>query len=477
MVENDILIHQKLIFFFINDKPYSIVEFNLSSLSLTKLILSSSNSLQITFLPKYFLNNFSIILTINGQFSYQTIQINDSINLIKFPSTDLYNISILNDEKEISSFEINVTKQSRNLFDSFFDCKSISNSLQCVISNACISSKGLSFFGYDNNIQMTNFSFVIDPMRNPEKLNVFAANDFNDHSFSNVTAIYADLQAKFGAFFHLVAETLFPFARLFDDYNLLNTSKIIVLKRKPTSILQYFPILNATVAYANENKCYKKLIIGFPRYDGYYEPRFNHYLDPDLFNYKYRKIWRSMHDKYFVQNKNDKRINVLFVNRPLASHRSILNCEQIISAIRSKHNDWNIVFSYFSNVSLYDQINQVMKADIFITLHGSAEVHMLLLNDDALMIEIMPYLLETFINLYRNIANLTKLNFIEFKTSRNSCTPRRRSWINEYESNPKVLCNSKFRSNIRNQNINLNETEINLMLNYIENHIQLKKKM
>ena len=290
--------------------------------------------------------------------------------------------------------------------------------------------------------------------------------------FSNIPAIYADLQSRYDAFFHYIAETLFPFVLLFDDFNILNSSKIVVLKRRPNSILQYFPILNASVQYLNENKCYKKLIIGFPRYNGYFDQRFKHFLDPKLYNYKYRKIWRSMHENFFAQNKNDKKIDVLFINRPVKTHRSILNYDQIMLAFKSNFPDLNIIYADFTNISLYNQIKMVLKTDILITIHGSAETHMLLLNDNSLMIEIMPYLLETFLNLYRDIANLTKLQFIEFHTNKWSCFPKKRKWVSEYESNPKSICNGKFRSNLRNQNIALNETEIDLILKLIKNHIR-----
>lgn len=375
-------------------------------------------------------------------------------------------------KKKINSFKINVTTQTHNLPDSFFDCKYISDSLQCIISNDCLSSKGLSFFGYENNIQMKNFSFILDPMKNPENLDVFVEDNFNENYFSNVPAIYADLHTRFTAFFHLVTETVFPFCRLFTDLNLLNTSKLIVLKKNPRSILQYFPILNANVTYLNEKKCYKKVIIGFPKYNGFYDPKFSNFLDPELFNYKYRKIWRSLHENYFEQNRNDQKINLLFLNRPATNHRSILNYNQIISAIKSVYPDWNIVYQDFANESLYNQIKLVLKTDILITIHGSAETHMLLLNDNSLTIEIMPYLLDKFINLYSNLANMTKLKFYEFHASKSSSIPKRRKWISEYEINPKVLCNGIYRNNIRNQNIVLNETEINILLKLIKDHIK-----
>ena len=69
-----------------------------------------------------------------------------------------------------------------------------------------------------------------------------------------------------------------------------------------------------------------------------------------------------------------------------------------------------------------------------------------------------------------NMANMTKIKFIEFHASKSSSFKKRKKWISEYEKNPKVLCNGIYRGNIRNQNIVLNETEINLLLKLIKNY-------
>lgn len=232
------------------------------------------------------------------------------------------------------------------------------NFLRCQISNACLTKNGFSIFGYQHNIS-TKFPINLGPKTQEKFINVF--NDENsiiNYTFSKETAIFSDIQSL-PVFFHSMTESIFPIASVIIDENLINESKVLVLQKSTTTRLDLFNILNTTVREFKNNSdkfCYKKIIVGVPKYDIK--------LNPDLFNEYYRRKFRDT-VKFYLFNSNDevnevrKTKNLLFLNRPVSTHRSILNHDQLFNSLNETFPYWNIRYTDFAKISLKDQIKMI----------------------------------------------------------------------------------------------------------------------
>lgn len=468
LINFDTLINGQFLNFELN-KNYNIGIFDLEKKNWTRFdIINDKNIFQLEFIPRsYPLRDLFLIALIESKYTYQKILILDYVTIIKFPSSEMYNISLISNNMVIHNFQINISMQRQSSLDSFFDCRNASNYLRCRIMNTCITPKGLSIFGYQHNIS-TKIPIFINPKKEEIMKTFRDENSIENYTFSEETAIFSDIQSL-PVFFHSITESIFPISSVINDENLINKSKVLVLNKPTTTRLDLFKILNTTVReFKNytDKFCYRKIIVGLPEFE------LN--LNPVLFNEKNRKNFRET-VKYYIFNSSEKvqevrkTKNLLFLNRPLSTHRSILNYKDLLKALNSTFPDWKITYTDFSKMSLKDQIKMVSENDILLTIHGSGLSHMLFMNDNAFIIEIYPYLFGDFFRVFNYMAEKTNLELVQVFACRNSSFPRNENQRIELENNRNSYHTFIIRDNIRNQIIKLNETEISLIINILKN--------
>lgn len=468
LINFDTLIIGQFLNFELN-KNYNIGIFDLEKRNWTRFdIMNDKNIFQLELVPRsYPLKDLFLIALIKSKYTYQKVFLLDYVTIIKFPSSELYNISLISNDKLINNFQINISMQRQSSLDSFFDCRNASNYLRCRISNACITPKGLSIFGYQHNIS-TQIPIFINPKKREIMKTFQDENSIENYTFSEETAIFADIQSL-PVFFHSISESIFPISSVINDENLINKSKVLVLNKPTTTRLDLFKILNTTVReFKNltDKFCYRKIIVGLPEFE------IN--LNPVLFNEKNRRNFRET-VKYYLFNSSEKvhevkkTKNLLFLNRPLSSHRSILNHKELFEALNSTFPDWKITYSEFTKMSLKEQVKMISENDILLTIHGSALSHMLFMNDDAFIVEIYPYLFGDFYRIFNYMAEKTNLELVQFFACRNSSFPRNENQRIELEKNKDSYNTFIIRDNIRNQIINLNQTEISLVIDILKN--------
>ncbi|KAK8853582.1 hypothetical protein M9Y10_017143 [Tritrichomonas musculus] len=398
---------------------------------------------------------------------------------IKFPSSGHYNFSLLSNNKILWSSIILVKHKIHNSLDSFFDCKKIRNSLRCWISNACLSNEGISIFGYLNTT--FNYSLSLSPTKEPCLLRIINSNfqlDEKQYStFSDVVAVFADLQSL-NVFYHSVIESFFPISQLILDENILDISKVLILPKKTQTRIDLYSFMNMNVKYLEGRQCYKKIVLGLPyfnanllKFKNLSNPIMNGDYNTDIFNENSRTIFRKTIEKYLIttpeQLKNNNTKYLLFLNRPKSSRRTILNYKEVLASISSHFPNWIITYTDFTGLTLRHQIKLILQTDIFLTIHGSALTHLLFLNDNAIVIEIMPYLFSEYVHLYQHLAEITKIKFFEFKVCKNSSIVKNENLRTELEKNGLLFKYYKYIANIRDQSIIINETEIYQLINLL----------
>lgn len=101
------------------------------------------------------------------------------------------------------------------------------------------------------------------------------------------------------------------------------------------------------------------------------------------------------------------KLDVLYLNRN-DGRRGIQNAEMLLQSM-TNHTDVNVVIQENNPMSFEEQVMNVMKRDIYISIHGAAMTHILFMEPFGALIEFNPPNFHE--QFYRNMATKTQLLF------------------------------------------------------------------
>ena len=93
---------------------------------------------------------------------------------------------------------------------------------------------------------------------------------------------------------------------------------------------------------------------------------------------------------------------MLILNRQKTTHRTILNADKLQDELKRYFPDWDINHQCFDSLPIKEQLRILSNTSVFITQHGSGLLNIWYLPFDSLLIEIFPYLFNTYLRLFKS---------------------------------------------------------------------------
>lgn len=177
----------------------------------------------------------------------------------------------------------------------------------------------------------------------------------------------------------------------------------ILKKAAPSGVLYYQDI---------EDGIYKAVFVGIPRSCLFGEIHHENESYRDLARNVAMNQLRSWFLAKFKVSQVEKPSWITFIvrNEPI---RNILNVDQVADVLAS-FGEVKVVD--FANLSLYQQLQIILKTKILITLHGAALTHSFFLPKDSCVIEIFPFQFRKYI--YQNICRIIGIKYMPFENKK-----------------------------------------------------------
>lgn len=267
-------------------------------------------------------------------------------------------------------------------------------------------------------------------------------------------------------FYHFETESLIPVFNMIVAGSSLDREKALLSNRLPpfTDQLACMGFKRFHVWPKGRGRIAREVLAGVPYVrdasDGP-KPRCQRYSLVNL------PVWKRLHRDCLL-TRGVQGINactrVLFLNRE-RGRRVITNMKQLVASFRREARSLRLCFedrvTSFDRLAFSKQYNEVVRADVLVTIHGSAETHVLFMKPNSLLVEILPYQYHKFFT-YGPLARCAGLNYEMFCASRSSSLPMSSVLRDEVDRNEKLLVSSfRHRYNQRQQSVTLNGNETN----------------
>ena len=299
---------------------------------------------------------------------------------------------------------------------------------------------------------------------------VISRGEIHGPADSGLVAVLVDVDWN-RVFYHYQVESVLPIFRLLVDHNVTTQPKILLSARLPTQLTQLtcFGFQNFSTSWGNHSR-FPLLVAGLRTRSNTKGSDHRNYCQLLLFDRL--EEWRAVHSQCFLafHNSSHTQKRIVILNRPEASHRTILNLPVLVRSIKQLKTveDWELVSSDLVGLNFREQYLITSSARVLVSIHGSGLAHFLFMVAGSLIVEISPYLFAPFHN-FSERALCAGMRHKLVEVSANNSYPRSARLRTEVEMDLSLLEHSfRHRQNVRDQNVELSRKDVGVIRAILE---------